>query len=83
MPHKKILTLRKANCTTAITSVKSDAVINASNYPPLLIATKDLFVSMLALTKLISVLVSAEVQSSVSLNIGTVEQQSQACSEKS
>lgn len=80
--HKKILTLRKANCTT-ITVVKFDAVINASNYPPLLNPVKDLFVSMLVLTELISVLVSAELQISVSLNIGTVDQQSQVCSEKS
>lgn len=58
---QKILTLRKANCPTT-PSVKLNAVTNASNYPPLLIAIKSLFVSMLVLTELISVLVSAEVQ---------------------
>lgn len=58
---QKIITLRKANCP-ATTLVKLNAVTNASNYPPLLIAIKGLFVSMLVLTKLISVLVSAEVQ---------------------
>lgn len=58
---QKIITLRKANCpTTAL--VKLNAVTNASNFPPLLIAIKGLFVSMLVLTKMISVLVSAEVQ---------------------
>lgn len=58
---QKIITLRKANCP-ATTLVKLSAVTNASNYPPLLIAIKGLFVSMLVLTKLISVLVSTEVQ---------------------
>lgn len=35
------------------TSVKLNAVTNASNYPPLLMSVKGLFVSMLVLTKLI------------------------------
>lgn len=58
---QKIISLRKANCP-ATTLVKLNAMTNGSNYPPLLIAIKGLFVSMLVLTKLISGLVSAEVQ---------------------
>lgn len=58
---QKSITLRKVNCPTT-TLVKLNAVTNASNYLPLLIAIKDLFISMFVLTILISVLVSAEAQ---------------------
>lgn len=49
IPHRKSSPWRKPTST----SVKLNAVTNASNYPPLLIAIKGLFVSMLVLTKLI------------------------------
>lgn len=55
MSHATWKYLRKSSPwgQPASTSVKLNAVTNASNYPPLLIAIKGLFVSMLVLTKLI------------------------------